>query len=481
MKGSSFCLGVIAALAAQSASAILPTCTWTGGGANGNWSTAANWNNCGGLHAVPIDGDTLVFPNAVPRTTNNNDIIKLIAAKLQINGVNYNITGNAIGLSGGISANVPLGVHGDTDPVFGPNIVLETNAQIFQCIGVRNVTLGGSVNLHDLALTVDGTCDIAIAGNVTGAGSIAKNGAGSLFLQGPASTYTGVTTINDGIVVAETDTALGAAGAGNETSVNDGGSLQLLSGIAIDEDLTLSGAGFGGSGALISTGADNTVNGDITLLALTTITTPPAANTLSLTGAMVGGFSVTKEGAGTLQLEGISDGEWFAHAGILEVNGSVDGAVAVSGAILAGSGLSTNTVSIESGGSLAPGPSHGTRPGTFSTHALNWKAGGVMAFGLGATALASDLVNEDLLMAKILSGSFTFDFADASTPPTPGVTYTLISFPSQNGFLVTDFDFVYTGTGPGTSMTGTFNLTATELQFTPITVVSDLVFRADNE
>jgi hypothetical protein len=43
-------------------------------------------------------------------------------------------------------------------------------------------------------------------------------------------------------------------------------------------------------------------------------------------------------------------------------------------------------------------------------------------------------------------------------------------------FAAGDFSFTYAGTGPGSSMTGTFALTPTELQFTPATVVSDLVF-----
>ena len=58
----------------------------------------------------------------------------------------------------------------------------------------------------------------------------------------------------------------------------------------------------------------------------------------------------------------------------------------------------------------------------------------------------------------------------------PGVTYSLVAFPSTD-FSVGDFSFSYLGTGPGASMDGVFDLTGTELRFTPNAVVSDLILR----
>ena len=77
-------------------------------------------------------------------------------------------------------------------------------------------------------------------------------------------------------------------------------------------------------------------------------------------------------------------------------------------------------------------------------------------------------------------GSYVFAFSDASTPPVPGVTYTLITFAANQSFAESDFSFTYAGIpapGQGTGMVGAFKLTSTQLQFTPSVVVSDLLFR----
>jgi hypothetical protein len=62
----------------------------------------------------------------------------------------------------------------------------------------------------------------------------------------------------------------------------------------------------------------------------------------------------------------------------------------------------------------------------------------------------------------------------------PGVTYTLITFASNQGFAESDFSFSYAGIpapGQPTGMIGAFTLTSTQLQFTPSAVASDLLFR----
>ena len=56
------------------------------------------------------------------------------------------------------------------------------------------------------------------------------------------------------------------------------------------------------------------------------------------------------------------------------------------------------------------------------------------------------------------------------------MAYTLVAFPSTD-FSVADFSYSYVGTGPGASLDGVFELTATELRFTPAAVVSDLILR----
>jgi len=63
------------------------TCTlapkaWTGGGADNNWSTAANWNPTG----APTNGASLAFPAGASRLSNHNDIANLSLAWIALNG-----------------------------------------------------------------------------------------------------------------------------------------------------------------------------------------------------------------------------------------------------------------------------------------------------------------------------------------------------------------------------------------------------------
>jgi fibronectin-binding autotransporter adhesin len=82
-------------------SARAATDTWIGGGADGNWMTAANWNT------LPVASDNLVFDGTTNLTTTNN-----FAANTQFNGITFNSTagsftlgGNAILLAGDINDN----------------------------------------------------------------------------------------------------------------------------------------------------------------------------------------------------------------------------------------------------------------------------------------------------------------------------------------------------------------------------------------
>ena len=76
---------------------LFATFTWDGGGADANWSTAANWL---GDAAPATDGSAdLVFPAAAPRTDNVNDFAPGAAfASVAFTGTGYSLTGNAVAL-----------------------------------------------------------------------------------------------------------------------------------------------------------------------------------------------------------------------------------------------------------------------------------------------------------------------------------------------------------------------------------------------
>jgi autotransporter-associated beta strand protein len=198
--------------------------TWDGGGTDNHWITAANWVG----DVAPQPGDDLVFPSGAAQLGNVNDFTAGAAfASLSVADTGYQISGNSLNLTAGVTADIP-------------------NA------GVSTLSL-----------------------IIGGGGGVTKAGAGTLALSG-ANTYTGVTTVNAGFLEVQNATALGATGPGNQTVVNDGGTLAvrnpppLLNLLTIDEAITLNGQGApdqpsGFSGALRTLNAVVEFDGQLTL------------------------------------------------------------------------------------------------------------------------------------------------------------------------------------------------------------------------
>src|SRR4051812_43246858 len=84
------------------------TLIWDGSFSD-KWSDAANWST----NHVPADGDTLVFPDAAAQKTNTNDVPGLDLKAIQLNGLNYVISGNSITLSAGLTSSTPAGTPND--------------------------------------------------------------------------------------------------------------------------------------------------------------------------------------------------------------------------------------------------------------------------------------------------------------------------------------------------------------------------------
>src|SRR5437868_4181463 len=77
-----------AVLAAVGAAGLAAPCaraavvTWTGGGADANWSTGQNWGG-----AAPAGGDLLVFDGNIQLTNHNN-----LSAAASVAGITFNPT-----------------------------------------------------------------------------------------------------------------------------------------------------------------------------------------------------------------------------------------------------------------------------------------------------------------------------------------------------------------------------------------------------
>src|SRR5688572_9445665 len=68
---------------------LLATFTWSGAGADTNWTTSANWAQTGDADGIPDADDDLVFDaNTAQRNSNNN-----LAAASAVNSITVNADG----------------------------------------------------------------------------------------------------------------------------------------------------------------------------------------------------------------------------------------------------------------------------------------------------------------------------------------------------------------------------------------------------
>ena len=162
---------------------------------------------------------------------------------------------------------------------------------------------GGNVTLGSNTLTVNQTAATTYAGSISGTGGLTKTGTDTLTLAG-ANSYTGVTDINAGTLVAANAAALGGTGGG--TNVGSNARLRI-DGVAVGaEPVTLNGPGLFGTGAITSNGTAS-LAGPVTL-AGDAVIAPNSGSTLTLSGPVDGAFGLTTGGFGTLNLNGAVGG-----------------------------------------------------------------------------------------------------------------------------------------------------------------------------
>lgn len=331
---------------------LLATMTWDGS-SSALWSDAANWVG----DIAPTGGDDLFFPAGAANLTNNNDLPAGTAFNtILFTGGGYNITGNAIKLTAGLTANNVAGNN-----TFSPAITLANGLTVLSANPGTTLTLGaidtvyleGATNLlGSSALTFDGAGTIAVNGVIAGRGSINKLGEGTAILRG-ANTYTGLTDVRQGYLRAENASALGPAGSG-DTQIQAGAQLQVAGTFTIPEHLALreGGVGFGSGTDATSLGALRGLSGTVTWTGNmdlaggnNLIGVDPGA-TIIMNGVVANATSAAnrliKVGGGTLRLGGtqanVYRGETIVLQGTLEL-GKTAGLNAIGGNLTIGDNI----------------------------------------------------------------------------------------------------------------------------------------------
>lgn len=223
--------------------------TWSGAGADANWTTAANWVG----NVAPAASDELVFPaTSAQYATNNNFFLFTAFNLITFEGGAYTVGGNALTLRGltvnGGSPSINTAVNLSGTPVF-------TGAQgTVTTVAILSVGSGG--------LTINGDGNFAI-GVISGSGAFNKNGLGAALIA-TATGYSGAINHNDGICVVDANIP------NSPVTINSG----------VTGGGTLGFSGFGGTG---SVGTVNVVQGVISAGTLTSPTGVLNTKNLSFT------------------------------------------------------------------------------------------------------------------------------------------------------------------------------------------------------
>ena len=288
------------------------------------------------------------------------------------------------------------------------------NATVGSLAGVT----GSSLLLGAGLLTVGDATSTSFAGLISGTGgSLVKNGNGTFTLSS-SNGYTGGTTIRSGAVNVQNGYGLGTAGS---VVVSNAAELQLQGGLTTPAlALSLNGTGTNSSGALRNISGGNTYAGAITLAGPTRINSD--ADSLSLSGALAAGaYTLAFGGAGDINMNNSISGTAGLTkdgAGTLSLNGNYGGPVTVNSGTMALVGnynrlMASPSITVNNGATL-----------TCPSYAQNFNqlhlTGGTLA-GTGDGTYGSWLIGTNVI---VNGGTNTSTIsATAVTIKTPGVVF----------------------------------------------------------
>ena len=230
------------------------TLTWSGAGADDNWSTAANWGG-----AAPVAGDVLIFAG-MTRLTPVNDLVAGTVIDSVLFPNNYAVGATAaFSISGAsfiLNGNITSSAAAVTGGPFTIADSIANNIVINATRTVTTATAGTSTTqmLHNLSIS-------GVISESGGSFGLTKSGAGTLTLSG-LNTFTGPMGITaaSSTVVANTLAPSGSAssiGAGSLVNFSSNTASLIYNGsgnVSFNRQITLTPGGAGGTLANNGTG-----------------------------------------------------------------------------------------------------------------------------------------------------------------------------------------------------------------------------------
>jgi autotransporter-associated beta strand protein len=452
------------------------THTWTGG-IDGDWNDAGNWDN-----GIPVNFDNLIF-SGTSNTATNNDIggsFSNIQFSNTTAGQSFSLGGNDMNLYGTVSTADVVGGGTIEDTIslrlrttagtrtfnLGTDHNLTINGQIFGPQGIiksgdGKLTLSAA-NIYGGSTTVNGgTLAIAVGGTISESNAIVINDTGTLRF-GRNDTWGNATTDTSSSITVNAGGTMESGGKFNtirDLNLN-GGTVAMTGGVnatypalALKGTVTVGGSqasqintnsgtfnrisiGDGNLGATVFDVADSTSDASADL----------TVSTVLQNNGPVGGNSLTKTGAGTMELTATNTytGSTTVSAGTLSLASSYthsgSGAYIVNGGTLKiadGVNLGSHAMTISLGGVISPGNS----PGTATVGTQNWGDGGSYLWEINNSGgfKGSDpgwdwlSITGDLNLGSLSASQFTIDITSLDL--------------SNNSGLAAGFD--YTGLAYG--------------------------------
>ncbi len=144
---------------------LLSLCTWTGGGADNNWSTAANWSR-NGQQQAPQAGDNLLFQGTAQTTTHNDLAAGTSFNSIEFADAGFSISGNAFSLGGSGTVLVA-----DQSAEIDAEVDMPGSANRGWTVAQnKTLTLGGAVNFTGFEFFINGPGTAEFHGAVGGSG-----------------------------------------------------------------------------------------------------------------------------------------------------------------------------------------------------------------------------------------------------------------------------------------------------------------------
>lgn len=271
--------------------------------------------------ATAVSGSSLNIGDGIGGT--NADVVRLQAHDQIADGVTVTIANSGLLDLNGYNDTVGTLVLNCGVADSGPSGTLRLLGNIIVSNQYAPSVINGLLEATGVSCSITTTDYSALYLNATVAGSSSfyKRGNGYLFLRG-TNTYTGLTVIEDGVILVESSRALGAMTAG--TVVSNGAALVLRASIT-NETVTLNGEGPFSFGALDCDAVGNRYwMGPIILDTDSRVMTLGTNTTLHLLGSISGLGGLIKDGPGTVVLGGSTPntfaGETRVRSGVLALS-----------------------------------------------------------------------------------------------------------------------------------------------------------------